>query len=207
MLDLLPTTTSKPIKPKLLKKRKVSLTEAFRDILATQPKNLRVPILSRTTVEKKLEESRLNLKAQRIFTLEKKKDTKAIQNHVTEVNVVLEKELRKLTTRGVVKLFNAVRQAQHVQEKEKPKSIVPRPEEQLEVTSAARTIFLDMLRKRPGSQTTSRLFTENETSTVLEPSIQQNWDTLASDSMLDAKLDDWDMIEEEKENEMDLDFF
>ncbi|CAO3653526.1 unnamed protein product [Mucor hiemalis] len=84
-----------------------------------QPKkyNKRQPILARSKgLERKLEDEKLDYKARKIMSAEKKalKEKGRIIPDFTTFEY--EKRLRKVATRGVVKLFNAIRTQQKVTE-------------------------------------------------------------------------------------------
>ena len=78
-----------------------------------KPEETKTPILANLkSIERRLELEKREEKIRKALSKEKK--TKAERGHVLPSSALMEteKRLRKIATRGVVKLFNAIRQAQ-----------------------------------------------------------------------------------------------
>ncbi|KAG2236631.1 hypothetical protein INT48_000186 [Thamnidium elegans] len=112
----------------------------------------RQPILARSKgLERKLEDEKLDYKARKIMSAEKKalKEKGRIIPDFTTFEY--EKGLRKVATRGVVKLFNAIRTQQKVTEvavqsaSEKRKTLVS-IEKAKSVSTMSKSSFLDLLK-------------------------------------------------------------
>ncbi|GAA5814472.1 hypothetical protein MFLAVUS_007969 [Mucor flavus] len=112
----------------------------------------RQPILARSKgLERKLEDEKLDYKARKIISAEKKalKEKGRIIPDFTTFEY--EKRLRKVATRGVVKLFNAIRTQQKVTEvavqsaSEKRKTLVA-IEKAKSVSTMSKSSFLDLLK-------------------------------------------------------------
>ncbi|KNE66332.1 hypothetical protein AMAG_10554 [Allomyces macrogynus ATCC 38327] len=214
-----------PRKTKQSKRPKKPLNEAIAAILGTKApaSTASAPILSRSGVERRLDEEKIEEKARKILASETKIDyaRERVKPKITDLEY--EKKLRKVATRGVVKLFNAVRQAQQrVKEvKEHSGVIVERREEKAKVASTAKSTFMDIMRRgthRPA--TTSVLFgntamaNDDDADEAAPPKAavreeseamkaKGTWSVLNDDFMLDAKLKDWGEAENE-EDEMEF---
>ncbi|KAI7862419.1 Rrp15p-domain-containing protein [Spinellus fusiger] len=104
-------------KPKRKPANDEAFSEAIKNILASQLKGTdkKQPILARSKgTERKLADEKLDSKARRVLSAEKKA-VKAQGKVVPDfTNMEYEKALRKVATRGVVKLFNAINTQQKV---------------------------------------------------------------------------------------------
>ncbi|KAJ1555591.1 hypothetical protein HK405_015944 [Cladochytrium tenue] len=112
---------------------------------------LRRPILSkRPGVERRLDEDKLEARAARLLAAERKRRREGMA-HVALASATddFEKRLRRVATRGVVKLFNAIRTAQ------KSADVVMEGTVQVnaaKVPAASRTSFLQMIRESAGAR-------------------------------------------------------
>eukprot|EP00794_Sanderia_malayensis_P018183 gene18183-19997_t len=136
------------------------------------------------------------------------------KNHVIPDRSNAEKEviLRKIGTKGVVKLFNAVTKHQkETESKLKKASTIGKKDKILE--SVSQSSFLDMLKTDSASkdsstqkkETTQKKKDTNDANDAKTPS----WNILRDDFMLGSKMKDWDKEDEasadEDENEADED--
>ncbi|CDS08141.1 hypothetical protein LRAMOSA02089 [Lichtheimia ramosa] len=143
---------SRPSKAK--KQSKEAFSDAMTKILASQLKGTdkKQPIMARSKgTERKIEEEKLEYKARKVLAAEKKalkEKGHVIPDYTT---FEYEKRLRKVATRGVVKLFNAVRIQQkttehavaEVQEHRKASSAL---EKAKNVSTMSKSNFLDLLK-------------------------------------------------------------
>ncbi|RCH86265.1 hypothetical protein CU097_007331 [Rhizopus azygosporus] len=143
---------------KASKKTKKYSAEAFSDamtkILASSltGADKKQPILARSKgVERKIEDEKLDYKAQKILSAQKKAAKEKGRVIPDYTSFEYEKRLRKVATRGVVKLFNAIRTQQKVTEvavqsvtnKSKTLSAV---EKAKDVATMSKSSFLDLLK-------------------------------------------------------------
>ncbi|PHZ14100.1 Rrp15p-domain-containing protein [Rhizopus microsporus ATCC 52813] len=143
---------------KASKKTKKYSAEAFSDamtkILASSltGADKKQPILARSKgVERKIEDEKLDYKAQKILSVQKKAAKEKGRVIPDYTSFEYEKRLRKVATRGVVKLFNAIRTQQKVTEvavqsvtnKSKTLSAV---EKAKDVATMSKSSFLDLLK-------------------------------------------------------------
>ncbi|KAJ3033678.1 hypothetical protein HDV00_005897 [Rhizophlyctis rosea] len=125
------------------------LANAIAKILATDVASAdqQRPILSKEKqIERSIDEAKLDAKARKIVANEKRKLAEVGRVIPTHATTDYEKKLRKVATRGVVKLFNAIRVAQKTAEDVKAEGI------QKNTTAApiiSKTSFLDMLKGGP----------------------------------------------------------
>ncbi|KAG9297826.1 hypothetical protein G9A89_000131 [Geosiphon pyriformis] len=94
-------------------------SEAMNKILSSQVKvaDKQLPILSRSKgIEKRIDEKRLEYRARKVLNIENKKlaSKDRVKGNFTTPDQ--ERKLRKIGTRGVVTLFNAIREAQKAAE-------------------------------------------------------------------------------------------
>ncbi|CAO0796575.1 unnamed protein product [Mucor circinelloides] len=133
-------------------------SEAFSDamtkILASTltGSDKRQPILARSKgLERKLEDEKLDYKARKIMSAEKKalkEKGRVIPDFTT---FEYEKRLRKVATRGVVKLFNAIRTQQKVtevavQNAAETRKTLSAIEKAKNVSTMSKSSFLDLLK-------------------------------------------------------------
>ncbi|CAO3635238.1 unnamed protein product [Mucor fragilis] len=141
-----------------VKQPKKFSTEAFSDamtkILASTltGSDKRQPILARSKgLERKLEDEKLDYKARKIMSAEKKalkEKGRVIPDFTT---FEYEKRLRKVATRGVVKLFNAIRTQQKVtevavQNASETRKTLSAIEKAKNVSTMSKSSFLDLLK-------------------------------------------------------------
>ncbi|KAI9219021.1 Rrp15p-domain-containing protein [Blastocladiella britannica] len=196
------------------------LSDAIADILSTKVSAAKraasaAPILSRTAIERRLEEQKLEAKARKVISAENKLDYSKEHISPGTADLEYEKRLRKVSTRGVVKLFNAVRQSQQKMRaaRAEAKTVVETQAVKAKVVSTAKSAFLDILRRGRTAQEkpTSILFAKDEKKeededggkTVSKDDVHAGkgtWNVLEDGFMMDAKLKDW---EEESEDEME----
>ncbi|KAI7904947.1 Rrp15p-domain-containing protein [Cokeromyces recurvatus] len=140
------------------KKTKKYTTEAFSNamtnILASSlsGSDKKQPILARSKgVERKLEDEKLDYKARKILSAQKKalkEKGRVIPDYTT---FEYEKRLRKVATRGVVKLFNAIRTQQKMTEVAVENAATTRKtlasiEKAKNVSTMSKSTFLDLLK-------------------------------------------------------------
>ncbi|KAJ3050096.1 hypothetical protein HK097_008919 [Rhizophlyctis rosea] len=105
------------------------------------------PILAKEKhLERSIDEAKLDAKARKIIAAEKKKLADVGRVIPTHATTDYEKKLRKVATRGVVKLFNAIRVAQKTAEEVNAEGV------QKNTAAApiiAKSSFLDMLKGGP----------------------------------------------------------
>ncbi|KAL9538266.1 hypothetical protein MBANPS3_011065 [Mucor bainieri] len=141
-----------------VKQPKKYSSEAFSDamtkILASTltGSDKRQPILARSKgLERKLEDEKLDYKARKIMSAEKKalkEKGRVIPDFTT---FEYEKRLRKVATRGVVKLFNAIRTQQKVtevavQNASETRKTLSAIEKAKNVSTMSKSSFLDLLK-------------------------------------------------------------
>ncbi|KAI8987053.1 Rrp15p-domain-containing protein [Pilobolus umbonatus] len=144
-----------PSKPKQPKKYSTeAFSEAMTKILASSLSGSakRQPILARSKgIERKIEDEKLDYKARKILSAEKRmlKDKGRVIPDFTTYDY--EKKLRKVATRGVVKLFNAVRTQQKltevaVQNASETRKTAVAIEKAKDVSTMSKTSFLELLK-------------------------------------------------------------
>ncbi|RIA87374.1 Rrp15p-domain-containing protein [Glomus cerebriforme] len=98
-----------------MKKPSKNTTSSFAETmnkLLTAPVN-QTPVLSRSKgIEREIDEAKLEYKARRAISMEKKKLASKDRVKADLTSIDYERKLRKLATRGVVQLFNAIRKSQ-----------------------------------------------------------------------------------------------
>ncbi|KAJ3186253.1 hypothetical protein HDU85_007693 [Gaertneriomyces sp. JEL0708] len=103
------------------------------------------PILSKQKhIEKSIDNEKLEAKARKLIAAEKKKKEDVGRIKPDHSTTDYEKKLRKIATRGVVKLFNAIRVAQKSAEEVKSSGPVQKSAEIAPVVS--KNTFLDMIK-------------------------------------------------------------
>ncbi|KAL1917564.1 uncharacterized protein VTP21DRAFT_3957 [Calcarisporiella thermophila] len=154
------TGLEKPTKKRRKNANPESFADAMGKILGSQLKatDRKQPILARAKgAERKLEEEKLEYKARKILAAEKKKLESRDRVKPDYSNFEYEKKLRKIATRGVVKLFNAIRIQQKTTEeavnaaqtKSKTTTAIERAKD---VSSMSKASFLDLLKSGTPSQ-------------------------------------------------------
>jgi len=116
------------------------------------------------------------------------------KNHVVPDRSNAEKEvaLRRIGTKGVVKLFNAVTKHQKEMESKLKKAPTQMKKDKV-IGSVSKSSFLDMLKsssasKAPGLEADSKKKEETEEVEKEKPS----WNILRDDFMMGSKMKDWD---------------
>lgn len=108
-----------------------------------------------------------------------------------------EKNLAKIATRGVVKLFNAV--SKHQKEMEsKLKSAPTEAKKSKVVESMSKSAFLDMLKSssdKTGTRTNEKQIEKTNDTTTTDNS--SSWNILRDDFMMGAKMKDWNREEQQ----------
>ncbi|CAG8433106.1 7777_t:CDS:2 [Ambispora gerdemannii] len=126
--------------------------ESMNKILSSQVKtiNQKAPILSRSKgIEKRIDEERLEYRARKALNAEKKKFAAKDRVPADYNTADHERKLKKVATRGVVKLFNAIREAQKTAE---AAEVVGGGKDKLstrqakDVASMSKATFLDALK-------------------------------------------------------------
>ncbi|KAI8060542.1 Rrp15p-domain-containing protein [Gongronella butleri] len=131
-----------------------AFSEAMTNILGSTltGSDRKQPILARSKgTERKLEDEKLEYKARKMLTAEKRKlkdQGRVIPNFTT---FEYEKRLRKVATRGVVKLFNAIRMQQKLTETAVDEATVQSgtmiaKEKAKNVSTMSKANFLDLLK-------------------------------------------------------------
>ncbi|KAI9494374.1 Rrp15p-domain-containing protein [Zychaea mexicana] len=131
-----------------------AFSEAMTKILASSLKgsDKKQPIMARSKgTERKIEDEKLEYKARKMMTAEKKAQKERGRVIPDYTSFDYEKRLRKVATRGVVKLFNAIRTQQKatevavtkVSEKHKASSAI---EKARNVSTMSKSNFLDLLK-------------------------------------------------------------
>ncbi|KAF7720971.1 hypothetical protein EC973_005665 [Apophysomyces ossiformis] len=140
-----------------------AFSEAMTKILASTLKGTdkKQPILARSKgTERKIEDEKLEYKARKILSSEKKalkSKGRVIPDYTT---FDYEKNLRKVATRGVVKLFNAVRTQQKVTEvaiskaaeTRKTRNAIEKAKDVMVVSTMSKSSFLDLLKTGSGAK-------------------------------------------------------
>ncbi|KAG2219226.1 hypothetical protein INT45_004586 [Circinella minor] len=131
-----------------------AFSEAMTKILASNltGSDRKQPIMARSKgTERKIEDEKLEYKARKLLTAEKKAQKERGRVIPDYTTFDYEKRLRKVATRGVVKLFNAIRTQQKatevavtkVSEKHKASSAI---EKARNVSTMSKSNFLDLLK-------------------------------------------------------------
>ncbi|KAJ3290356.1 hypothetical protein HK104_006833 [Borealophlyctis nickersoniae] len=129
--------------------KSAKLANAIAKILAadTPGADKQRPILSKEKhIERSIDEAKLDAKARKLIANEKREKADVGRVLPTHTTTDYEKKLRKVATRGVVKLFNAIRVAQNTAEEVKSTGI------QKNAAAApiiSKNTFLDMLKGGP----------------------------------------------------------
>ncbi|KAF9903412.1 hypothetical protein BX616_001638 [Lobosporangium transversale] len=144
--DNMPTSAAKKISGKNTEE---NMAEAMSRILGStlRKADASTPILAKSRgVERKLEEEKMEAKARRAITNEKKRLASKDRVKPDYTGMEYEKKLRKVATRGVVQLFNAIKAQQKVTEDltEKARPITTNAKDK--VANLTKTSFLDLLK-------------------------------------------------------------
>ncbi|KAG0168772.1 hypothetical protein DFQ30_004348 [Apophysomyces sp. BC1015] len=147
------------IEDKAAKGTSEAFSEAMTKILASTLKGAdkKQPILARSKgTERKIEDEKLEYRARKLLSSEKKalkSKGRVVPDYTT---FEYEKKLRKVATRGVVKLFNAIRTQQKVTEVAVTKAAETRKtrnavEKAKDVSTMSKSSFLDLLKSGSGA--------------------------------------------------------
>uniref|UniRef100_A0A1B6L4B1 RRP15-like protein n=1 Tax=Graphocephala atropunctata TaxID=36148 RepID=A0A1B6L4B1_9HEMI len=128
-----------------------------------------------------------------------KKKEWASKGHVkpTVLEKDREKALLKIATRGVVQLFNAVREHQKTLEKDLEDAGPIEHKKDKVLKSLDKRAFLDVLMGSTKSQPVSKLIPEE----VKEDPDNPTWSILRDDFMMSSKLKDWDKHDSSEVND------
>jgi len=154
------------------------------------------PILANAKeIEQKIEDEKLDYKARKALTAERKKlaeKDRVIPDYTT---FEYEKKLRKLATRGVVKLFNAIKTAQ--EKSNEVHTLVTNKKPKVEV---AKKSFMDMLQESNKQKSdTKEKSSNNENMNSKEPT----WNVFSDNYGMNATIKDWDKEEDNEEEKKD----
>ena len=120
-------------------------------------------------------------------------------NHILPIevnNVPKEARLRRIGTKGVVMLFNAV--SKHQKEKADKMKTAKTEGDKIKVEkSMKKSSFMDML-KKGDNKSSSKVKNEKVAEDKEGDSAEPTWDVLKNDFMLGSTLKHWDREEEEK---------
>jgi len=174
--------------------RNIALASVMSRILNTDTNEK--PILAKAKeIEQKIEDEKLDYKARKALTAERKKleeKDRVIPDYTT---FEYEKKLRKLATRGVVKLFNAIKAAQ--EKSNEVHTLVTNKKPKVEV---AKKSFMDMLQESNKQKTSSNeKTTNNDNSESKEPA----WNVFSDNYGMNATIKDWDKEEDNNNNNND----
>ncbi|ORX64163.1 Rrp15p-domain-containing protein [Anaeromyces robustus] len=173
--------------------RNIALASVMSRILNTDTNEK--PILAKAKeIEQKIEDEKLDYKARKAITAERKKleeKDRVIPDYTT---FEYEKKLRKLATRGVVKLFNAIKTAQ--EKSNEVHTLVTNKKPKVEV---AKKSFMDMLQEsnKRKTETNEKTSNKKENSDSKEPA----WNVFSDSYGMNASIKDWDKPEEEDNND------
>ncbi|KAF9348064.1 Trimeric GatFAB AmidoTransferase(AdT) complex subunit [Mortierella sp. AD094] len=140
-----------------------SMAEAMSKILGStlRKADASMPILARSRgVERKLEEEKMEAKARKAITNERKRLANKDRVKPEYTGMEYEKKLRKVATRGVVQLFNAIKAQQKATEDltEKARPITTNAKDK--VANLTKASFLDLLKSGTKSYTPVAAATE-----------------------------------------------
>ena len=150
------------------------------------------------------------IQEERVLKKEKRDAKKAIldKNHVipTRSNAHTEVLLRKIATKGVVKLFNAV-SAHQKSMSEKMKEAKTEARKSKAIEGVSKSSFLDFLKKDGEDKAkvkveNKKTVTKQEVSSEDDASEEEgksSWNVLRDDFMMGAKFKDWDKDDAEEE--------
>ncbi|KAG0266208.1 hypothetical protein DFQ27_009921 [Actinomortierella ambigua] len=138
-----------PTKKTSKKNTEESMAEAMSKILGStlRKADASQPILARSRgVERKLEEEKLEAKARKALTFEKRRAMNKDRVKPDFTGMEYEKKLRKVATRGVVQLFNAIKAQQKVTETVTDKIAPIGANAKDKVANMTKASFLDLLK-------------------------------------------------------------
>lgn len=151
---------------------------------------------------KKVEKRRAEVKEERASKKLKSQERHAMRekDHVKPDGSTLdyEKNLVKIATRGVVKLFNAV--SKHQKEVESKLSSAPTEAKKSKVVeSMSKSAFLDMLKSSSDKARTQEMNKEQVKANerAEKPDLSSTWNILRDDFMMGAKMKDWNREEQQ----------
>lgn len=165
-------------------------------------------VLSKTTT--KLQKQQKALKETQILLTAKRAQRRAenlVALSMNENNVVKERQLRKVATRGVVALFNAIAKHQFQEEEVENETIVEKKKKEGTGGLNSKHDFLNMVRGAAGTTkpTTSSKIAETETAEPVQKA--PKWDAFKEDYLMSKsnKLKDWDKDDEDDSLSSDSD--
>lgn len=169
--------------------------DAMARILDKQLPHDKPPVLVKY---KKVEKWRAEQKEERASKKLKSQERHAMleKDHVKPDGSTLdyEKNLAKIATRGVVKLFNAV--SKHQKEMESKLNSAPTEAKKAKVmNSMSKSAFLDMLKSSSDKARTQEQPKTNDRDGKLDTS--STWNILRDDFMMGAKMKDWNREEQQ----------
>ncbi|KAG0292168.1 Glu-AdT subunit A [Dissophora globulifera] len=152
--DGMPTAT--PGKKTSKKHTEENMAEAMSKILGStlRKADASQPILARSRgAERKIEEAKIETKARKAITIEKRRLANKDRVKPEYTGMEYEKKLRKVATRGVVQLFNAIKAQQKATDDltEKARPITTNDKDK--VASLSKASFLDLLKSGTKSHT------------------------------------------------------
>eukprot|EP00743_Colponemidia_sp_Colp-15_P009508 GILK01010397.1.p1 GENE.GILK01010397.1~~GILK01010397.1.p1 ORF type:complete len:298 (+),score=96.17 GILK01010397.1:122-895(+) len=156
------------------------------------------PILAKyKTTEERIRHEKEQMKKAKELAREKKRLKN--KDHVLPdiLNKDFERQLLKLATKGVVKLFNAVSQHQKSQDSISSTKVEDKKLKVDKVDQLSKANFLQLLKKNNNESKSSSKLTkaEPDSSSSKSPS----WSVFKDDYLMSAKMKDWDKEEEEEE--------
>jgi len=125
------------------------------------------------------------------------------KNHVipTRSNAPKEVHLRRIATKGVVKLLNAVAANQKLVS-EKMKAERTEAGKDKVVENVTQSDFMDLLKRKP-KKNKKEPKTEPDDEEDDKKGIDKKWNVLRDDFMLGSSFKDWDKVDSEQEDERD----
>jgi len=173
--------------------RNIALASVMSRILNTDTNEK--PILAKAKeIEQKIEDEKLDYKARKALTAERKKleeKDRVIPDYTT---FEYEKKLRKLATRGVVKLFNAIKTAQ--EKSNEVHTLVTNKKPKVEV---AKKSFMDMLQETNKQKSANEKASDNNNNDNSE-SKEPAWNVFSDNYGMNASIKDWDKDKENEDN-------
>eukprot|EP00742_Colponemidia_sp_Colp-10_P006633 GILJ01007111.1.p1 GENE.GILJ01007111.1~~GILJ01007111.1.p1 ORF type:complete len:307 (+),score=100.40 GILJ01007111.1:43-921(+) len=156
------------------------------------------PILAKyKTTEERIRHEKEQMKKAKELAREKKRLKN--KDHVLPdiLNKDFERQLLKLATKGVVKLFNAVSQHQKSQDSVSSTKVEDKKLKVDKVDQLSKANFLQLLKKNNNESKSSSKLTKAEADSSSSKS--PSWSVFKDDYLMGAKMKDWDKEEEEEE--------
>ncbi|RUS29645.1 Rrp15p-domain-containing protein [Jimgerdemannia flammicorona] len=179
----------RPVKTKIKREDPESFANAMSKILGSHLKahDKVQPILVRSKgAERKIEEEKLEYKARKTLTAEKRRLAAKDCIVPDGSTIEYEKKLRKVATRGVVKLFNAIRMQQKMTEEavtlaSSKSKISVTTEKAKAVSTMSKSSFLNLLKTSGGTKT----------ATAAISSSKSNIDAVAEVGNIEGRMFGW----------------